>query len=625
LTNKNYISFSGDFNYRTKGSAPFDAFANQLQTIPYNNCVDACSAPTTTSTSTTAAPTTTTTTSTSAPTTTSTTSSTTSSTSTSTSTSSTSTSTSSTSTSTSTSSSTTTTTTTACIKLTYGVDWTITGSQSVAQNSVVPYTITAIATDLSKYPITGVLLLQGGYATPSGTYFLNAPGDTHNFNVTWFSICSYSPGYVVPGLFNTCTPNVPENYYYYPVSGQCGTTTTTTTNGGGGGTTTSTTSSTTSTTTTQLATVSLDPRNSLNTGSYTPYINGIADPAWDSGNRNYPLGTTIRLDYSSPACNVTLNGSSYSSGTTITLSSPGTSTFTLLNADNWINNGGTYCSGNELRQPIINDCGATSYNVISYCSCQCNAACNGTYWGAWYCDGNVTKRNQYYYCNNAFTGVTETNPNCTVACTGTYWAETCSGTTLTRTEKYSCNGANTGNTQTITCSSTCGASTTQVWSNTGDPYCITGSCTLRQLQTQTNPCASGYGTTRVIDTGTVSESCGSWDLQYYCVGYNLWSQEVNYCTSATRNQQLVQVNSPTCGYVPPSYDPFYISTVGTPVNVCTRAVDQLAYCTGGVPSIGKTIYTDSIGSSTLGSGYYNTDNGYIQLNSGGTVISDGIC
>ena len=60
-------------------------------------------------------------------------------------------------------------------------------------------------------------------------------------------------------------------------------------------------------------------------------------------------------------------------------------------------------------------------------------------------------------------------------------------------------------------------------------------------------------------------------------------------------------------------------------NVCTRAVDQLAYSIGGVPSVGKTIYTDSIGSSTLGSGYYNTDNNYIQLNSSGVVISDGIC
>jgi hypothetical protein len=55
LTNKNYISFSGDFNYRITGPAPYTAFSNQMQTVPYDNCNAVCN-PVTTTTTTTIAP-----------------------------------------------------------------------------------------------------------------------------------------------------------------------------------------------------------------------------------------------------------------------------------------------------------------------------------------------------------------------------------------------------------------------------------------------------------------------------------------------------------------------------------------------------------------------------------------
>ena len=165
------------------------------------------------------------------------------------------------------------------------------------------------------------------------------------------------------------------------------------------------------------------------------------------------------------------------------------------------------------------------------------------------------------------------------------------------------------------------------WSNNGIATC-TG-CTQYQPQIDINECSSTYGQTRNAPTGDNS-SCGSWYWVYYCVNYGVAPferrrYEQNTCTTATRNDELVAYDSPDCGYVAPSYDPFYISTVASAFNVCTRPVDQLAYCTGGFPSIGKTIYTDSIGSSTLAGGYYNTDNGYIHLNGSGVVDSDGTC
>ena len=447
-------------------------------------------------------------------------------------------------------------------------------------------------------------------------------------------------------------------------------------------TTTSTTSSTTSTTTTSVATVFMNPQNSLSGSSYTPYINGTPDGSWDSGDRTYPLGTTITLDYASPACSVTLNGMPYTSGTPVVLTTTGSQTFTLLNADHWVNNGDPTCSGTQLRQPIINDCGTTSSTLISECSCTCDVTCGGTYWGSNVCDGNALIRRQYYYCNNQPTGTVETinscDCSCNVACNGTYfgaeyctgsarykneyytcnnafvqtvlvsscscacdqtcagtyWAESCSGTTLIRVEKYTCNNANTGNTQNISCSATCGASTVQVWTNEGSTYCVGGSCTLRQLQRQTNPCAADYNTTRVIDTGTASSSCGTNYWEYYCVNYGVAPyeyrrREVNTCTGNTGVDQLVSYDATECGYFTP-LPGFSISVgVSNAGTACTRTIGNTAYCTGGDPYIGNIVRTtDNPSSPTLAAGFYHinlTGDQYIQINSSGQVIDRGDC
>ena len=442
------------------------------------------------------------------------------------------------------------------------------------------------------------------------------------------------------------------------------------------------TTTTTSTSTTQLATVFMSPQNSLSGTSYTPYINGSPDSSWDSGSRNYPLGTTISVDYASPACSVTLNGMPYTSGTVITLSTTSSQTFTLLNADHWVNNGAPTCSGTQLRQPIINDCGTTSSTIISECSCSCDVTCGGTYWGANECSGNALIRKQYYYCNNQLTGVTETISNCdcscnvacsgtyygapycsgnaqvrdeyytcnnafkqtvtisscscdcNVACAGTYWAESCSGTTLIRVEKYTCNNANTGNTQNISCSATCGASTTQVWTNEGGTYCIGGSCTLRQLQRQTNPCAADYNTTRVIDTGTASSSCGTNYWEYYCVNYGVAPyeyrrREINTCTGNTGVDQLVSYDATECGYYSPLPSFSISASAGSSGIACTRTIGGTAYCTGGDPYIGNTIHTgDNPASSVFAAGFYHINivgDEYIQINGSGVVVDRGTC
>ena len=567
-----------------------------------------------------------------------------------------STSTSSTSTSSTSSSTTSTTTTQICTPIING-NWTFIGPSTITPFQVAVYTVTMNAPNSSSYPVVLGRTVSGGTTSVSTLTFNSAGSQT--ITVNWDG-----------------TPN--GNFIStYVGSSPCGNTSDAITIN----TTALSTSTTTSTSTTAApGSVTITPLNSLSGSSYTPFINGSADASWDFGTRSYPAGTSIYINYAQPACYVTLNGSVYTSGNPITIVAGQSYTFQLKNYNNWVNNGAQGCLNNAWVQPIINDCGNVDYIVIDDCSCNCNSGCDGTYWGGWYCDNNQTKRSQYYTCNNVVTGNVEINPDCTVACTGTYFSDSCNGgTTLTRTQKYSCNNANTGVVETYPCSGACGASTSQhqggqvgtyytcsggvvsgvavyvndngcytgpniylvsgtwqstnpsnaypnttaVWVNTGGQYCISGSCTLRQNQVQTNPCATG--TTRTINTGTVSESCGSWDLQYYCVGLDLWSQEVNYCTSATRNQQLVQVNSIDCGYVPPSYSAFDISTSANEFNVCTRAVDQTAYCIGGSPSVGKTIYTDSIGSSTLGSGYYATNSGFIVLNGSGVVTSDGIC
>lgn len=197
--------------------------------------------------------------------------------------------------------------------------------------------------------------------------------------------------------------------------------------------------------------VTLSPQNNLDGNSYTVFINGVEDAAWNSGTRSYQAYTTIRVVYSSPACGVVLNGNAYTSNTTITLLNGTTYTFTLYNANNYVDTGAEYCSGCEIRQGTVNDCGATSYRVVDSSSCDCGQACEGTYWGAEECSGNARIRRQLYVCNGVATGVIDTidpcSCTCNVGCDGTYYGpEYCNPNPevqgqLVKNEYYFCNNA----------------------------------------------------------------------------------------------------------------------------------------------------------------------------------------
>jgi len=392
------------------------------------------------------------------------------------------------------------------------------------------------------------------------------------------------------------------------------------------------------------ATVILNPQNSLNGDSYVVYINGVGDGTWKSGSRSYEQGTTIAIYYNNPpACNVTLNGSGYTGGTSVSLNGNSSYSFQFLNADHYVDYGTPYCMGNIYRQGTINDCGTQSSYVVDDCSCACNQACNGTYYSDYICVGTTKRFIEKYYCNNAATGNTND-----VTCSGDCGASTSQVASAASIGNYHvCNGGVTiypvyPNINTCytgpniyyvngawqsTNPSNAAPNTDPVWVNTGGTYCIAGSCTTRQNQTNTNPCSSA--TTQTINTGVTNESCGTWDLQYYCVNnespFEYRSREVNGCTGGYRNDTFISYNSPECGYVPPTFTAFSISGISTSYDVCTVSVDQTAYCAGGTPYNGIIVYANSNGTGPLAEGYYNTYNGYIYINGSGAVDGSGIC
>lgn len=383
----------------------------------------------------------------------------------------------------------------------------------------------------------------------------------------------------------------------------------------------------TTTTTTTLANINFDinyncTSNGINditisnfsggTGSYQANINP------QTSGPNAQNSTFFQLTNSSHVYDGNQNGTWYvavrdgNDTGRITIKNTGNIYCCPNTAGDWRNNGSYNCYGTCNQYYVeqdYNGCSPTSGQTRQGALRASNSTDCGGCCGQGPCCGQSTAQTQgpkigeYYTCSNGVVTTANVYQN--------------NNTCYTGPDIYLLNGTWRSNNPSMSY-----PIVTANWSNSGDPYC--SGCTQVQPQTDVNQCSSTYGQSRTVNTGDNS-SCGSWNLEYYCVGYNKWSQEVNSCTGATRDQTLVEVNSSYCGYVPPSYDPFYISAVGTPVNVCTRAIDQLAYCTGGSPDVGKTIYTDSIGSSTLGSGYYNTDNGYIVLNTGGVVTSNGIC
>lgn len=351
----------------------------------------------------------------------------------------------------------------------------------------------------------------------------------------------------------------------------------------------------------------MDPQNSLNGDSYTVYINGNPDTAWNSGGRSYPLGTTIRIDYSTPACNVTLNGFSYTSGAVITLTTTTTQNFVLLNADHWFNIGDPQCSGNQLRQPIQNDCGATSSTLINECSCQCNIDCQGRFWGGNVCSGTDTVNYEYYVCNGGttLTGNVRTvactcacNPNClgtrvgtpycsgtsglqlqdtinnctnqvvatntydacacacNQTCDGTYWDDNCNGgTTLTRTQRYVCNDVATGVVETYPCNqATCGASTTPAYVYQGYSACYnpgTYPCTYGQVFKDTNSCSPTYNNYFIEVAGNKINVGGPPSDAPCNTTSNCQNTGVNYCSNGNRVYEQYQANPCSNASCPP--------------------------------------------------------------------------
>ena len=130
----------------------------------------------------------------------------------------------------------------------------------------------------------------------------------------------------------------------------------------------------------------------------------------------------------------------------------------------------------------------------------------------------------------------------------------------------------------------CGQSTTANWVNNGDVFC--SGCNYFQPQIDNNACSSTYNQTRNVDLG-VNSNCGSWPTYQRCEGYDLYEYERNTCTNAIRNDHLVEVNSPTCGYSP-----------CTTYNIIAYNADT--YVEGSYTNCGNTTSTFSIYANTSG-------------------------
>lgn len=417
-------------------------------------------------------------------------------------------------------------------------------------------------------------------------------------------------------------------------------------------------------------TVELNPLNSLDSNSYTIYINGSPDNSWKTGLRSYVAGTTITLTHTSPACNVTLNGTSYTSNTQFTVNGSSTYTFQLNNANyftpsgggfcsgctsylntsnpcgtnsntpggsycdtaanyssaigtyyvcygggynsytvyqntnacfggyqyyangtayasnpsnsvnsaaNWVNNGSIFCDGCNRYQPEIdnNTCSSTYNNtrntLVASNSSLCGGCCGQSTTANWVNNGSIfcSGCDQYQpqidnnscsatYNNTRNVQLNTNSTNCGGCCgqdLSASWADqgyqtcvNCTYYTVFRDtnpcsstyNNYRVNGVNVGNGQ----PSGTPCNTTPNWTNTGGQYC--SGCNLVQDQYDANTCSNSG--TRTITVSSNDSSCGSWNLEYYCSGYDKYSRERNTCSNATRNNTLVESNSAYCGY-----------------------------------------------------------------------------
>ena len=247
---------------------------------------------------------------------------------------------------------------------------------------------------------------------------------------------------------------------------------------------------------------------------------------------------------------------------------------------NWQNNGAAYCDNCVSKQPQI-DIGPCSPSSGQTRVIDGGSACNTTQsWvnsGNYNCYGTCDKYNVEVQNNPCASGFNTTRQGSLVSPNDAFCGGCCGQSTSpnwVNTGQYSCYGScNKYNVEQDNngCSPTfgqtrqgsvvefnsgfcyigglncCGQSTSPNWVNNGAQYC--SSCNLFQPQIDNNACSSSFNQTRNVDLG-VNSSCGSWPTQFYCVGYDYYSREVNSCTGAVRNVTLVQVNSPNCGFSP---------------------------------------------------------------------------
>jgi hypothetical protein len=192
-------------------------------------------------------------------------------------------------------------------------------------------------------------------------------------------------------------------------------------------------------------------------------------------------------------------------------------------AANWTNNGSIFCSSCNQYQPQIdsNSCSATSGQTrnlqLNTNSVDCGGCCGQDTSANWTGQGYDTCVDCNYYAVSK-----DTNP-----CSSTY-------------NNYRVNGVNVGGGP----PSGAPCNDTPNWQNTGDQYCA--GCNLVQNQNDTNTCTNSG--TRTVTVTSNAASCGSWNLEYYCSGYDKYSRERNSCSNATRSDTLVESNSAYCGY-----------------------------------------------------------------------------
>jgi hypothetical protein len=191
-------------------------------------------------------------------------------------------------------------------------------------------------------------------------------------------------------------------------------------------------------------------------------------------------------------------------------------------AATWTDEGSAYCEScvSKQLQRDTNPCSGT-YNQtrVINSGTACNYTANWVNSGSYDCYGSCTKYNVEVDNNPCSSTYNDTRPGSIVEYNSTF------------------------------CGGCCGQSTGPNWVNNGDTFC--NGCNLEQPEIDNNPCSATYGNIRDVDLG-VSTACGAWVQSFYCVGYDKWSEETNTCTGNVQNQFLVEVNSPYCGYVPPS-------------------------------------------------------------------------